>query len=239
MHEALNVAQVCRLYHIPEATIRRLVKFDEIPHRKRGDDPVFFRDELDAWASRRLLALQERPLAEEHTLGTRAQTAKPQDDILIPALLSPDRITLDLAARTRHGVLRDMVDLAAATDCLYDPPDLLRQLEEREAICSTAMPGGIALLHPHHQDPYLIGAPFMVIGAARQPVHFGAPDNAPTDLFCLVCCGEARRHIHTLSRLAMMIRNTSLLGAARSAGSTQAVFEAFCAAELAVLKNIR
>lgn len=238
MNETLTVAQVSRWLHIPEPTIRRLAKFDEIPHRKRGDEPCFMRSDIEAWASRRLLALQDRPLAEEHSLATRAENPKPQDDTLIPALLSPARITLNLAARTRPGVLRDMVDLAAATDCLYDPADLLRQIEEREAAASTAMPGGIALLHPHHQDPYLISDPFIVIGIAPQPIHFGASDNQPTDVFCLICCGEPRRHLHTLSRLMMMIRNTPLLSEIRAAETPQEVFDAFVSAENAVLKGV-
>ena len=66
--------------------------------------------------------------------------------------------------------------------------DLLAQLEEREALASTALPGGIALPHPHHQDPYLITEPFMLLARTRKPIWFGAPDDAPTDLFCLICC---------------------------------------------------
>lgn len=216
-----------------------MVKFDEIPHQKRGESVFFDAENLDAWASRRIMALRQRSLKEEHTASTRQDSKILADDIVLPSLLRPEWIDLDFRAKTRRSVISDMVALAERTECLYDPTDLLRQITEREAVSSTALPGGIALLHPHHQDPYLISDPFMVIARAQRPVFFGAEDDTATDIFCLICCGEHLRHLHVLARLCMMIRETDLLERIRSAEDEQTVCEAFTACETLVLKSLR
>ena len=44
------------------------------------------------------------------------------------------------------AVVRQLVELAEKTGRLCDPRDLLKSLEAREELCSTALPGGLALL---------------------------------------------------------------------------------------------
>lgn len=238
MNEVLSVAQLVKLLAIPEPVIRRLVKYDEIPHQKRGGEPIFLRNEVDAWASRRILSLQEKALHAEHADGVRAKVKQAADDILMPDLLRPDWIRLGMPAKTKPGILRDMVALADETGCLYDPADLQRQVEEREALASTAMEGGIAFLHARHQDPYLISDPFMVVGVAAQPVYFGAPDGEKTDVFCLVCCGDAQPHLHTLSRLCLMARKGNLPELLRAAETPAGAYEAVVACEREVLGQL-
>ena len=193
----------------------------------------------DAGGSRRILSLRQRDLLPEHLAATRQDVKVPAEDIVLPHLLKAEYVDLDFRAKTRAGVIRDLVDRAAELELLYDPGDLLAQLEEREALASTALPGGIALPHPHHQDPYLITEPFMLLTRTRKPIWFGAPDDAPTDLFCLICCGENIRHLHVLARLCMMIRETDFLGAIRAAATSEEAVEAAFAAEHAVLATLR
>lgn len=239
MHRQLSFRQACERLRIPEQTLRDAVKYNEVPFRWQGDEPVFDADALDAWGSRRILALRDRDLASEHSASTRMDVKSPTEDTLLPLLLKPEYVELDLRAKTRKSVIRDLVDMAERLELLYDPADLLRQLEEREALSPTALPGGIALPHPHHQDPYLIAEPFMLIARARKPVWFGAGDDAPTDLFCLVCCGEHLRHLHVLARLCMMIRDTDFLAEIRTAETPEALIAAACADERAVLARLR
>ena len=158
--------------------------------------------------------------------------------MLLPHLLKPGYVALDARSKTRKSVIRDLVDMAEARELLCDPADMLRQLEEREAVSSTALPGGIALLHPHHPDPYLITEPFMLVARNLRPIWFGAEDDTPTDLFCLICCGENMRHLHVLARLCMMIRETDVLSEIRSAETAEALTEAIYAAERAVLAKL-
>ena len=239
MHRQLTFAQACAHLRIPEQALRDAVKYGEVPCRKQGQEVCFDADELDAWGSRRILALRQKELLPEHLASTRLDVKTYVEDMLLPQLLKPAYIDLDFTAKTRKSVLHDLVDMAERLELLYDPVDLFAQLEARETFSSTALPGGIALPHPHHQDPYLIAEPFMLIARARKPVWFGAEDDAPTDLFCLICCGEHLRHLHVLARLCMMIRDTDFLNILREAESPEALTEAAFAAELALLTKMR
>ncbi len=239
MHRQLSFDQACEHLRIPPQVLRDAVKYNEIPCRKQGTDPVFDAAEIDAWGSRRILALQLKDLASEHKASTRKEQHQPIDDILLPHLLRPEFVELDFRAKTRKSVMRDLVDMAEAQSLLYDPTDLLEQIEQREAVSSTALPGGIALLHPHHPDPYLIAEPFMLLARTNRPVWFGAEDDAPTDIFCLICCGENMRHLHVLARLCMMIRDTNVLTQLREATTVDEAVEHLYAAERTVLLNMR
>lgn len=239
MHRQLTFDQACERLRIPAQVLRDAVKYNEVPHRKQGDAPIFDAAELDTWGSRRILALQLKDLTSEHAASTRKNAQTLTDDILLPLLLRPEFIDIDFRAKTRKSVMRDLVDKAEALELLYDPTDLLAQIEQREAASSTALPGGIALLHPHHPDPYLIAEPFMLLARTSRPVWFGAEDDAPTDIFCLICCGENLQHLHVLARLCMMIRDTDVLQKIRAAQSDEEVTEIVYAAERDVLMRLR
>ena len=79
----------------------------------------------------------------------------------------------------------------------------------------------------------------MLVARTQRPVWFGAEDDSPTDLFCLLCCGENMRHLHVLARLCMMIRDTALLDALRAASTAQEAQEAILSSEREVLSNMR
>lgn len=78
----------------------------------------------------------------------------------------------------------------------------------------------------------------MLVARNLRPIWFGAEDDTPTDLFCLICCGENMRHLHVLARLCMMIRETDVLSEIRSAETAEALTEAIYAAERAVLAKL-
>lgn len=239
MHRQLTFSQACEHLRIPEQTLRDAVKYGEVPCRKQGGEVIFDADELDAWGSRRILSLAHKTLAPEHTAATRRDVKQCTDDLLLPQLLKVQYVALDCTAKTRKSILHDLVDMADRLELLCDPADLLAQLEAREAFSSTALPGGIALPHPHHPDPYLIMEPFMLVARTRKPIWFGAEDDAATDLFFLICCGENMRHLHVLARLCMMIRDTELLAGLRAAETAEDFIETAFAAEREVLRKMR
>ena len=238
-HRQLSFKEACARLRIPEQILRDAVKYGEVPCRKQGAEVVFKASELDAWASARILSLSAKTLSPEHSAATRMDVKNIREDILLPQLLKLEYIDLDFRAKTRKSVIRDLVDAAEAHDLLCDPADMLAQLEARENVSSTALPGGIALPHPHHPDPYLIMEPFMLVTRARKPIWFGAEDDAPTDLFFLVCCGEDMSHLHVLARLCMMIRDTEITQKLREATSATEALDALYAAECEVLARLR
>ena len=73
----------------------------------------------------------------------------------MPELLRTEYIKLDVASRTKSAVIRDMVDFAATTGRVYDPKSLLTSVQEREELCSTALPGGMAMAYANAQGRIL------------------------------------------------------------------------------------
>jgi PTS system nitrogen regulatory IIA component len=230
-HRTFGLDELARYLHLSRADIEQLVKNQDIPFEKHGNRVVFRRAEIDAWASQRILGLEGRRLTEYHgrsSLGTREVTP---GESLITDMMEPGYIAPALAAKTKASVLRTMAELADKTGHVCDRAALLTALEEREALCSTGIPGGLALLHPRHHDPYLFESPFIVLGRTVQQIPFGAPDGRSTDLFFLLGCPDDRLHLHTLARLCVMALKTDLLEELRAAGDAEAMFDRIRAAE--------
>ena len=225
-----NAKQLAAFLHIRAADVQRMVRDHEIPYEMRGDTPVFRKKDIDAWASRHVMELENGALSRFHD-----RTASPDGDIsthlFLGELLKLEGIELALQSRTRAAVIRDMVRHADNTGLVYDPADLLRSLEAREELCSTALAGGFALLHPRHPEPYIFMENFIVLGRAANPLPFGAPDGLQTDIFFLLGCQGDRLHLHALARLCMACQNTDLLSRLREAETAEEAWRAVVEAE--------
>jgi mannitol/fructose-specific phosphotransferase system IIA component (Ntr-type) len=97
------------------------------------------------------------------------------------------------------------------------------------------MPGGLALLHPRHHDPYLASQSFLVLGRSGRPLPFGAPDGKPTDIFLLLCCLDDRLHLRVLARLCALHHTTDFLARLRAAAGAEEMRAACIEAERQVL----
>jgi len=64
-----------------------------------------------------------------------------------------------------------------------------------------------------------------------QQIHFGAPDDLPTDLFFLICCQDDRLHLHTLARLSMIAVKTDVMNQLRQAPDASTMHAALLAGE--------
>ena len=235
----LNVEEVAEYLHLPVADILHRVNYREIPFEKRGHRFVFNKDEIEAWASQRILKMPDQRLTEYHQQSTHGTREILPHQTMLPELIQASSIELALPAKTKASVLRDLVALAQGTGLLNDPKALLESLEAREELCPTAMPGGFALPHPRSHEPYLFERSFIVVGRTLQEIHFGAPDGQPTQLFFLICCQDDRLHLHTLTRLCHMFQKTALLGQIQAATDAGQVYEAIIAAEQAVLPGVQ
>ena len=234
-HKTFNLDEVAHYLHLRADEVQRYVQERVIPYEERGGRLVFKRNEIDTWASRRILGATEKRLKTYHRQSS-AQVA--QQHTIVPELMRAEFIDPALASRTKASVIRDMVQLAERTELVNDAADLVRSLEERERLCTTALPGSVALLHPHTHDPYLFSDSFIVFGRAVQPLPFGSPDGSTTDLFFLVCCQNDRLHLHVLARICMMCHHTDLLLNLREASDGPTLYAALLAAEQQVVRQL-
>ena len=236
-HRVFTVDELTEYLHLGPGDVERLMRETDIPHALRGGRLVFQRAEIDAWASKRILGLPGKRLDWYHARSVRATRDLFPHLALIPALLQPRNIHLGLRAKTRPSLLREMVEVASQTGRVFDSRELLISIEEREALGSTAVPGGLALLHPRHQADFRFEGSFIVLGRTLQPIPFGAPDGRPTQLFFMVCCDNDRIHLHTLARLCLVALKTNAIDALLSADTPQQAFDALVDAEISVLPS--
>ncbi|HEY0947779.1 MAG TPA: PTS sugar transporter subunit IIA [Opitutaceae bacterium] len=234
-HRALTLEELADYLHVSRSDAEQLVRTSDIPHQERGGRLVFQRGEIDAWASQRILGMPDKRLSVYHEKSMRGAREVFPDDALIPALLTPDAIDLALNSKTRASVIRDMVALADRTGRVFDPRELLASVEAREALCSTALPGGFALLHARHHEEYRFEGSFVVLGRTVQAVPFGAPDGGATRVFFLICCQDDRIHLHTLARLCMIAMKTDAIARLHGTEERREAFELLAEAERMVL----
>ncbi len=234
-HQLLSVEGVAEYLHLTAEDIERRVKDREIPFERRGERVVFRKRDIDMWASQRILGLPKQRLAAYHEKSTHGTREILPRQTILPEMLQAGAIASAMSSKTKASLLRDLVALAEKTGQIADPKELLASLEAREALCSTALPGGLALPHPRFHEPYMFESSFIVAGRPVQGIHFGAPDGQPTDLFFLICCQDDRLHLHTLARLCLMTQKTEMLAQLRQAPDAQSMRDCIIAAEQEVL----
>ncbi|MGH7972008.1 MAG: PTS sugar transporter subunit IIA [Limisphaerales bacterium] len=238
-HRTLGIEEVAQYLHLNPVEIERLVKEQDIPFERRGTRVVFRKVDIDAWASPRVLSMNGRRLMDYHqkSSGTVRQVSHSQ--AILPAMLRPEFIEPFLAAKTQASVLREMAALANRTRGVCDPAALLAGLEAREKLCSTGLPGGLAILHIREPEPYIFESMFLVLGRPVQQIHFGAPDGRPTDLFFLIACPDPSFHLHCLARLCIVAQSAELLDDLRKAPDAAGMYDLLIAAEQAALERAR
>jgi mannitol/fructose-specific phosphotransferase system IIA component (Ntr-type) len=125
--------------------------------------------------------------------------------------LSPAHIKLDLESTDRESVLRELVNQIPE---LAQQPEarqtLLRALQEREQLHSTAIGDGIALPHSRNALVGLVENSLIVFGRHSAGIDYGAPDLLPAKLFFLVVAPTVTQHLAILARLIRLLRDPKL-----------------------------
>jgi mannitol/fructose-specific phosphotransferase system IIA component (Ntr-type) len=234
-YRTLDLTAAADYLHVTRNELEQLVKTTDIPHQDRGGRIMFLRGELDAWASQRILGLPPKRLAAYHQKSTQGTRSIFAQDVLLPELLQSGYIDAALTAKTKKSVIRALVALAEKTGRVLDPADLMASVEAREELCSTGLPGGLAILHCRNHEPYRFESSFIVLGRTVQEIHFGAPDGRPSWLFFLICCQDERIHLHTLARLCLIVQRTDIVPRLLAAPDAATMHRELLAAELAAL----
>ncbi len=234
-----NLSEAAEYLHLQEERVRELARLGEIPCEKQGGRLIFRHNAVDEWASRRLLASSAEKLADFHSRSTAKYHDLSDEAAIVPVLVKPEWIQPAMTCRSKSSVLREMVELADRTGLLCYRDELLESLVEREKLCSTALSGGLALLHPRNHEPYMFEDSFVVVGKTVGQIPFGSPDRSTTDIFFLICSQDDRIHLHVLARLCMMCHQTSLLMEMRGTDDPRELHRILIAAEQQVIQQTR
>lgn len=185
--------------------VRRLADRGELPAQKVGGQWRFNRAQVTEWLQQEMPSFDERRLMTlEQAMGGEAS------GMTVTELIDLNGIDIALAANTRTSVLRELVKLADRTGRLYDVEGLLKAVEERESMCSTALPHGVAIPHPRQPMPYVSSEPLICVARLTRGLGFGSPYRDLTQLFFLICCHDDRHHLRVLARLVRLLDESTI-----------------------------
>ena len=207
--EYLTIGEVAAYLGWTHRFVERLAVGGQLPGVEKEGQWVFRRSELIDWLDRKIHSLDTAQVADlEQKLETELQAAS--RNIRIADRLKPEYVGIDVRAAGRSDVLDRLVGLAEKTGLVLDSPRLRASLAEREALCSTALPGGFAFCHPRRPAPHLLRRTLLSVLRTAQPVPFGAEDGESTRLFFLIAAIDDRAHLYALARLTRVVRGAAL-----------------------------
>lgn len=213
----LNLTDAAQFLSMDEKELRAMAMAGEVPSVMQGARLMFEREELDNWYTNRLL--HHQPL--KHLPRTSVQA-----DLNLADFCRLETMETALGGRTKPAVLKALTALAERSGLLYDPVEFLENLRQREEIASTAMPEGVALVHPENRDEFLCEETFVCIAKAQTPVFFGEENGGTTDLFFVIAGPDSELHLRLLSRICTLIATTPLLTRLREATTPEEMLAA-------------
>jgi nitrogen PTS system EIIA component len=207
----LNLGQVAAFLGWTPRFVERLAQGGKIPGLEINGQWRFRREELVDWLDQKIQTLDATRLEElELSLGAEVNAAGTGVVDRVSDLLDVETVEWDSAADRKSAVLKELVEVSARTGNVLDTGHLHASLVEREALCSTAFPGGVAICHPRRPASFALRAPVLALVRTREAVSFGAPDDELTQVFFLHCALDERSHLHGLARLARILNSATL-----------------------------
>ena len=121
-------------------------------------------------------------------------------------LLEEDGIIPDLKAKSKIGVLEELVEALRKLHPSVDKNALVKVLLERERLGSTGIGDGVAI--PHGKF-HAVNHPVISFGRSRKGLDFESVDGEPAYLFFLLVAPEnsASVHLKALAKIAKILKN--------------------------------
>ncbi|MFV0442793.1 MAG: PTS sugar transporter subunit IIA [Planctomycetaceae bacterium] len=211
--------------------LERMVSRGRMPGRKVGGHWTFHSADIAAWLEDEMRTYSEGELAvverAQHSAEVSAATP-------VSSLLPIEHISVPLEARTKRSVLEQLVEAAGRTWKIWEPATVLKLVQEREELCSTAFDVGVAIPHVRQPLPDVLEDSVLAFGRTFAGIPFGAANNSSTDLFFLVVCRDIRTHLQILARLGRMIQRPRFLADLRETPDAASAHEVITAADLAI-----
>ncbi|MFQ5502405.1 MAG: PTS sugar transporter subunit IIA [Phycisphaerae bacterium] len=205
----MGIKEVAESLHVSTREVVRMAEKRILPSQKVGGEWRFRSSAIWNWIEDNLHSLPERRRKDRHPEAT--------GDLLISPNLKDRAVVVDLAAKTRSSVLRELARLAESLDPFVDGKSLAEDLIDRERQGSTALQDGVAI--PHPARPVYSEGPVLAVARTQQGIVFGERGGGLTDLFFLVCCPGHADHLLYLGRLCRLLIDPRLQEALRGSDS--------------------
>jgi nitrogen PTS system EIIA component len=218
-----DIEGLARYLHLTAPQVQKMADRGNLPGRKIAGQWRFSPAEVHHWLEERIGALDEDELAAMEDV---LHSHDPSDEVIcIVDLLPVDAISAELPAKTARSAIDSMVDLAAQTGFLWDPPKMADAVRARETLFPTALDNGVALLHPRRPMNNILAEPFLALGRTPSGIPFGGARGTLTDIFFLICSVTESEHLRTLARLSRILSASGVLSDLRDAEDNYAMRE--------------
>jgi PTS system nitrogen regulatory IIA component len=218
--------------------VRRMADRGKLPAQKVGGQWRFNRARVTEWLQQEIPTYDDDRLVRiEQAMGPREVSLDDQS-MIVTDLIGLEGVEIHLRANTKASALRELVGLAGQTDLLYDPEGLLDALQQREEMCSTALPNGVAIPHPRQPMPYASAEPLICAARTLHGIPFGSNYGGLTSLFFLICCHDDRHHLRVLARL-MRILDEATITALKAAETSDDFLQTLIDKETEVVKAMK
>jgi len=224
----LTVQDVAELLKVCPRTVLNMAKRGDIPASRIGHLWRFDETTILQWL---------RDKSEGQPQETAPATPRAIPDSIV-SLLTPAQIRIEKSVADRREVLEDLASLAVRSGHVTDYPDLVRSLEEREEMFSTAVSDGIAF--PHPRRPIMnLREPVLAALVVKSGVVFGAPGASLTHLFLLFCAPGDVSHVRILARLAQIFhKRRKMVAQIRLMNTAEEVLAELLAAEKEIMEKL-
>jgi len=231
--EDFDVDRLAAYLHRMPAEIVKLAERGKLPGRSVAGAWRFSAAEIHHWMEERIGLSDDDQLASvEGELDRHGKHAE-DDEISIGRLLHLESIAVPLLAKTRGSVITTMAELAAASHLLWDVGAMADAVRAREAMHSTALDNGVALLHPRRPLPNILAEAVLALGITPSGIPF-SNDGRLTDVFFLICSTSEHEHLRILARLSRLINDVYFLADLRAADDALDARDLIVARDVAV-----
>ncbi|OYV73813.1 MAG: hypothetical protein B7Z72_01660 [Gemmatimonadetes bacterium 21-71-4] len=132
-------------------------------------------------------------------------------------LIAPENARIVVPAGSQEAVIRAFAGAVQFPEGVA-PELVCERVLERERLCSTALSGGVALLHTARTRPRVLREHDVVaIGRVESPVEFGALDGSVTDTLILLLGRSERSQLALLAKLTRLCQEPGFLASLRAA----------------------
>jgi len=137
-----------------------------------------------------------------------------------------EAIVPDLAANTKEGVIREMVNSLRSNGYFKggEPEDIVKAILKRELLGSTGIGRGVAIPHTKHTSvDRLIGT----VALSKAGVNFDSLDGEPVYVFFLLVSPQDRPgdHLRALENVSRCLRDDGFVRSLRQATTRDAIWE--------------
>jgi len=149
----------------------------------------------------------------------------------IAALLTVERINLNISAHQKSAALREVASLLASGGCVTDFEAFFREILERERVSNTALGHDVAIPHARTEQCSEI---LIAVGRSAEGIPFEAKDDQPVRLIFLI--GTPKQmvtdYLRVVGNLARLLRQDDVRARLLDAPDRESFIRAIEEAEL-------